>query len=96
MSILRILCTAVVLFGCMVATASAGDRVASVPNSTLASMGLGNVQRMSDSQGQAIRGKGSFATVFGTGYGVITHTHFAFGFGFGTGFSGGGSVAFAK
>jgi len=48
------------------ATAAAGDLA--VSNSTLSSMGLGGMDRMSDNDGLAVRGKGTFANVSGTSY----------------------------
>lgn len=96
MSTLRILCASVVLLGSLAATASAADRGASISQATLASMGLGNAQPMSDSQGMAVRGMGSIAIVWGTGYGVIVRPHLAAGVGLGSGLSIGGSIAFAK
>lgn len=45
------------------ATASAGELA--VSKSTLGNMGLGGMQLMSDEDGQAIRGKGTFASVWG-------------------------------
>jgi hypothetical protein len=45
------------------ATASAGDLA--VSKSTLGSMGLASMQTMSDNDGLAVRGKGTFANVWG-------------------------------
>jgi hypothetical protein len=45
------------------ASASAADAVS---ESTLGSMGLGKMQSMSDNDGLAVRGKGTFANVLGT------------------------------
>lgn len=53
-------CAALLLFA---ATAKAGDLA--VTKSTLGSMGLGSMQSMSDTEGQAVRGKGTFAGVWG-------------------------------
>jgi len=55
-----IACAALMLFA---ATASAGDLA--VSKSTLGSMGLGSMQQMSDDEGTAVRGKGTFAGVWG-------------------------------
>jgi hypothetical protein len=52
-------CAAVMLFA---ATASAAEPVA---KSTLSSMGLGSMQQMSDNDGLAVRGKGTYANVWG-------------------------------
>ncbi len=54
-----IACAAVMLFA---ATATAAEPVA---KSTLSSMGLGGMQQMSDNDGLAVRGKGTFAHVWG-------------------------------
>ena len=101
MNHLRIVCTATLLLIGLVATAAAADRGASIPNATLAKMGFGRTQPMSDNDGLVVRGKGSYAIVWGTGYGVIVRQHFAFGAGPGTstgsgGFSGGFSSAYAR
>jgi hypothetical protein len=53
-------CAAIMLFA---ATASAADLA--VSKSTLGSMGLGSMQILSDDDGQAVRGKGTFANVWG-------------------------------
>jgi hypothetical protein len=45
------------------ATAAAGEL--SVSKSTLGSMGLASMQQMSDSEGLAVRGKGTFSNVWG-------------------------------
>lgn len=55
-----IACAAVLLFA---ATASAADLA--VSKSTLGSMGLGSMQTLSDDDGLAVRGKGTFASVWG-------------------------------
>jgi hypothetical protein len=55
-------CAALVM---MVASASAAERT--ISKSTLSSMGLGSMQLMSDSDGLAIRGKGTSASVWGEG-----------------------------
>jgi len=57
-------CAALVVLAGMVASASAAERVS---KSTLSSMGLGSMQLMSDSDGLAIRGKGTSASVWGEG-----------------------------
>jgi hypothetical protein len=56
-----IACAALMLFA---ATASAADLA--VSKSTLGSMGLGSMQVMSDSEGTAVRGMGTFAGVWGS------------------------------
>ncbi|HEX5446296.1 MAG TPA: hypothetical protein VFW87_20885 [Pirellulales bacterium] len=48
------------------ATAAAGDLA--VSKSALGSMGLGSMQLLSDNEGQAIRGKGTFAGVTGSSH----------------------------
>jgi hypothetical protein len=60
MKTLAIGCAALML---LAATASA-DELA-VSKSTLNTMGLGGMQTMSNSDGMAVRGKATFATVFG-------------------------------
>jgi hypothetical protein len=55
-----IACAVLMLFA---ATASAGDLA--ISKSTLGSMGLGGMQTLSDSDGLAVRGKGTFASVWG-------------------------------
>jgi hypothetical protein len=84
----------------MIATAAAAERVAAVPHATLTAMGYGNVPAMSDDDGLAVRGRGSFAIVWGTGYGPIVRRHFAAGSNVivspGGKVSGGRSYAFAR
>ena len=58
---LRILTAATIVLTSFVAVASAAD----VSKSTLNGMGFGNMQQMSDSDGLAIRGKGTSASVWG-------------------------------
>lgn len=55
--------SAAILMG-FATTATAADQVS---NDTLASMGLGGMQQMSDDAGMNVRGKG-FASIFGIGY----------------------------
>jgi hypothetical protein len=55
-----IACAALLLFA---ATAKAGDLA--VSKSTLGSMGLGSMQTLSDNEGATVRGKGTFAGVWG-------------------------------
>ena len=55
---------ALVLFGCLISTASAGELA--VSKSTLGNMGLGSMQVLSDTDGLAVRGKGTFAGVWGS------------------------------
>ncbi|MGD9724694.1 MAG: hypothetical protein AB7O59_20650 [Pirellulales bacterium] len=59
-----IICAALGLIALFAAPVSAGD-VASVPATTLSSMGFGGVQIMSDDAGLAVRGKGTSASVWG-------------------------------
>jgi len=54
---------ALALVAGMVASASAADRA--VSKSTLNSMGLSGMQQLSDNDGLAVRGKGSYAQVWG-------------------------------
>jgi hypothetical protein len=54
-----------VLFGCLISTASAGEPAA-ISKSTLSNMGLGSMQMLSDADGMAVRGKGTFAGVWGS------------------------------
>ena len=58
---LRILTAATVVLVSFAALASAAD----VSKSTLIGMGFGNMQQMSDTDGLAIRGKGTSASVWG-------------------------------
>ena len=58
---LRILTAATVVLASFAALASAAD----VSKSTLIGMGFGNMQQMSDTDGLAIRGKGTSASVWG-------------------------------
>ena len=53
---------ALVLFAC-VSTASAAEMIS---KSTLSDMGLGSMQTLSDADGMAVRGKGTFAGVWGS------------------------------
>ena len=57
----RILTAATVVLASFAAVASAAD----VSKSTLHGMGLGNMQQISDTDGLAIRGKGTSASVWG-------------------------------
>jgi hypothetical protein len=57
-----ILCAALLVAG-IAASATAGEHVS---KSTLASMGFGSVQVMSDADGDAVRGKGWFGPSYGT------------------------------
>jgi hypothetical protein len=59
---------AILMFGA--ATAVAGDAIS---KSTLGSMGLGGMQRLSDNDGLAVRGKGTFASVSGTSHAKFAH-----------------------
>lgn len=49
----------------MLCAASASGNELAVSKSTLGNMGLGSMQTMSDSDGLAVRGKGTFASVSG-------------------------------
>ena len=60
-----IFCAAFVIAASFVASASAADRA--VSKSMLNSMGLGSMQQLSDSDGLAIRGKGTSASAWGSG-----------------------------
>ena len=59
---LFVICAVALLVAGMAFTASAAD---SVPANTLSSMGFGSVSLMSDDAGLTVRGKGSFAAVWG-------------------------------
>jgi hypothetical protein len=59
-----IICAALVIFAGIAATASAGERA--VPKSTLTSMGFAGAHQLSDTDGLAVRGKGTSASVIGT------------------------------
>ena len=62
---LRVLCAATVVLSAIAASASAGE----VSKSTLSSMGLGQMQQLSDNDGLAVRGMGlsTSASVWGAG-----------------------------
>ena len=57
-----IACAALVVVASMAASASAADAVS---KSTLSSMGFSSMQQISDTDGLAIRGKGTSASVWG-------------------------------
>ena len=57
---------ALMILAGIAATASAGEHAVSVPKSTLASMGFVSAHQLSDTDGLAIRGKGTSASVMGT------------------------------
>jgi hypothetical protein len=63
---LFIFCAAALLVASMFSVVSAGEFAGAVPATTLSSMGFGGVELMSDDAGQAVRGKGSFAAVWGS------------------------------
>lgn len=56
---------AVALVVGLTASVSAGEPAGAVPATTLSSMGFGGVEIMSDADGLAIRGKGTYAYVWG-------------------------------
>ena len=60
-----IVCAATALVASMFASASAADLAGSVPATTLSSMGFGGVEILSDDAGLAVRGKGTYANVWG-------------------------------
>jgi hypothetical protein len=55
----KILFAVMVIFAGIAATVSAGEHAVSVPKSTLASMGFANAHQLSDTDGLAVRGKGT-------------------------------------
>lgn len=59
-----IACAALVVVASMAVSAKAADAVS---KSTLSSMGFGSMQLISDTDGLAIRGKGTIASVWGEG-----------------------------
>jgi hypothetical protein len=61
------MCCAVLIFA--TATACAGERA--VSDSTLDEMGLAAMQPMADEEGLGVRGKGTFAGVFGSSSAVF-------------------------
>ncbi len=88
----------VILVG-TIAVGAAGEPARGIPATTMAEMGFDEVQAMSDSEGLAVRGKGSYAIVWGTGYGRIVRRHFARGSSFtisGGYISGGGAWGFSR
>src|SRR5262245_11248776 len=60
---MKVISAAVVLLAGFVATASAGE----ISKSALGSMGFSSMQKMSDNDGLAVRGKGTSASVWGSG-----------------------------
>ena len=80
----------------LVLTAEAAEPRGAVPRSTQTAMGFGTATTLSDSDGLNVRGKGSRAIVWGTGYGVIVRPHLAIGAGPGKGSSFGFSFGYAK
>lgn len=103
---MRLLGAAVVLVGFMAATARAGENEKPVAPSTLAAMGLGQMQTMEDAEGEQVRGKFTFAWVMGfsqVGGNFQPYsdmgTNFASGFKFifsGGGVAGGGAFGWAN
>ena len=78
--------------------ASAAQPNHEVSPATLAAMGLGGMQPLAERDAQAVRGEGSIAIAWGTGYFKVGN-HFAAGSNLhvsGITFSAGGSFAFAK
>ena len=63
---LLIVCAAVELVTSFSATVSAGEIAGAVPSTTLNSMGFAGVEIMSDEAGLAVRGKGTYAAVWGS------------------------------
>ncbi len=86
---------ALLLLGLSLA-AQAKEPRGAVPRSTQTAMGFGSAATLSDSDGLHVRGKGSRAIVWGTGYGVIVRPHLAIGAGAGKGTSFGFSFGYAK
>ncbi len=103
---MRLVGAAVVLLGFMAASAWAGDKAQPVSPSTLGAMGLGQMQTLEDADGAQVRGKFTFAHVWGfSQVGGMNKsftdmgTPFASGFKFvfsGGGFAGGGAFAWAN
>jgi hypothetical protein len=60
-----IVCAAAVLVASMFTAVSAGELAGAVPATTLSSMGFGSLDVMSDDAGLAVRGKGTYAAVWG-------------------------------
>lgn len=56
---LTVICSAIVICAGIAANASAAERAVSVPKSTLASMGFASAHQLSDTDGLAVRGKGT-------------------------------------
>jgi len=65
----QIVCAALVVLAASAVSASAADRA--ISKSTLASMGLSSMQTLSDNDGLAIRGKGTYANVWGSGTAIL-------------------------
>jgi hypothetical protein len=69
------ICAALVIFVGIAVTASAGERAVFVSKSTLASMGFASAHQLSDTDGLAVRGKGTSAGVVGTSYANFDGRH---------------------
>jgi hypothetical protein len=97
---LQIVCAVALMLAGSAVAAAAREPAAAVDGSKLSQMGFARARTLSDDEGLRVRGKGSFAIVWGTGYGPIVRQHFAAG-SFrtitpGGSFSGGGSFGFAR
>ncbi len=67
MNCYRLVAGAIVVFGSMLAVASADERATSVSNTTLSSMGFGGAAPLLDDEGLAVRGKGTSFASWGHG-----------------------------
>jgi hypothetical protein len=59
------ICALAVLFSAAFASMAAAEAPAAVGSQTLSAMGLGGMEKMSDEAGLKVRGKGTFAGVWG-------------------------------
>jgi hypothetical protein len=72
---LTISCAAMAILAGIAVAASAGEHTVSVPKSTLASMGFANARQLSDSDGLAVRGKGTSSANYFARNGNATWTN---------------------
>ena len=74
---LTVICSAIVICAGIAADASAAERAVSVPKSTLASMGFASAHQLSDSDGLAVRGKGTSIADYSARFSAIgSNLHF--------------------
>lgn len=64
---MKVFSAAIVLLAGLVATASAGERGATISKSNLSGFGFASMTQMSDNDGLAVRGMGTKASAWGSG-----------------------------